>query len=45
MMIWEWVSVQYAVSVLLIAVRAATEAQSPAVPVARFAMALTVSFW
>ena len=42
---WEWFAVQSAVRVLLIAVRAATEAQSLAVAVARFAMASTVSFW
>ena len=42
---WEWVAVQSAVSVLLVAVRAATETRSLAVAVSRFAMALTVSFW
>ena len=45
MRIQEWVVVQSAVRVLLVAVRAATEAQSLAVAVARFVMALTVSFW
>ena len=44
MRIWGWVAVQSAVSVLLVAVRAATEAQSLTVDVARFEMALTVSF-
>ena len=38
-------TVQIAVSVLLVTVRAATEARSLAVAVARFAMALTLSFW
>ena len=42
---WEWVAVKSAVSVLLVAVIAATEAQSLAVDVARFAMASTVLFW
>ena len=42
---WEWVAVQSAVSVLLVAVRAATKDQSLAVAVARFAMASNVSFW
>ena len=45
MRIWEWVAVQLAVRVLLVAVRAATEARSLAVAVVRFAMASTVSFW
>ena len=44
-MIWEWVAVQFKVSVMLVAVRDATEAKSLAVAVARFAMASTVSFW
>ena len=42
---WEWVDVQSVVSVLLVAMRAATEARSLAVAVARFVMASTVSFW
>ena len=44
---WEWVAVQSVVRVLLVAVRAATEARSlaVAVAVARFEMASTVSFW
>ena len=42
---WEWVAVQYVVSVLLVAVSAATKAQSLAVTVVRFAMDLTVSSW
>ena len=42
---WEWVAVQSEVSLLLVAVRADTEARSLAVAVARFAMDLTVSFW
>ena len=41
---WEWVAVQSAVRVLLVAVRAATEARSLAEAVARFAMDSTVSF-
>ena len=41
---WEWVDVQSAVRVLLVAVIAATEAQSLAVAVARFAMVSTVLF-
>ena len=41
----EWVAVQYVVSVLLVAVSAATKAQSLAVAAARFVMASTVSFW
>ena len=42
MRIWEWVAVQSAVRVLLVAVRAATEARSLAVDVKRFAMDSTV---
>ena len=51
--IWAWraassiyacVSVQLAVSVLLVKVRAATEAKSLSVALPRLAMALTVSF-
>ena len=38
-------TVESAASVMLVAVRAATEAKSLAVAVARFAMALTFSFW
>ena len=45
MRIWEWVAVQSEVRVLMVAVRAAAEAQSLAMAVARFAMASTVSFW
>ena len=42
---WERVAVQLAARVLLVAVRAATEARSLAVAVARFVMDSTVSFW
>ena len=42
---WECVAVYYVVKVLLVEVRAAIEVRSLAVAVARFAMALTVSFW
>ena len=42
---WEWVDVQSAVRVLLVAVRDDTEARSLAVAVVRLAMASTVSFW
>ena len=45
MKIWELLEVQSVVSVLLVAVRAVTEARSLTVAVARFAMASTVSFW
>ena len=41
---WEWVAVQSAVRVLLVEVRAATEARSLAVYVDRFAIASTISF-
>ena len=42
---WEWVSVESAVSVLLVALRAATKVKSLSVDVARFAMASSVLFW
>ena len=42
---WEWVALQSVVRALLVAVRAVTMARSLAVAVARFAMALIVSFW